>query len=291
VLSEHGMKIAPQTYYRWLACPVRPVELEEAYLVNAIVDIYRHNKCVYGVRKMWHAARRAGLALGRDQVGRLMRMAGVQGVRRGAHRTVTTTGDERAPRHPDLVKRGWSAPNRPDAVWVADFTYVWTACGFCYVSFITDVYSRRILGWRASMSKTTDLVTSALAQALATRRRADSEFTSRGLVHHSDAGSQYTALAFTEELAAAGIAGSIGTVGDALDNALMESTIGLYKTECITPGARGKNWSGLRDVERETAEWVRWYNHERIHSSIDYMTPIEREVVYADTIAQRGEVA
>jgi transposase InsO family protein len=291
VLSEHGVTIAPQTYYRWLTCPIRSTELEEAYLVNQIVDIYRRNKCVYGVRKMWHAARRAGLPLGRDQAGRLMRIAGIQGVRRGAHRTVTTTRDERAPRHPDLVKRGWTAPNRPDAVWVADFTYVWTACGFCYVSFITDVYSRRILGWRAAMSKTTDLVTAALAQALATRRRASSEFTAQGLVHHSDAGSQYTALAFTEQLAEAGIAGSIGTVGDALDNALMESTIGLYKTECITPGARGRNWDGLRDVERETAEWVRWYNHERIHSSIDYMTPIEREVVYADTIAQRGEVA
>ena len=110
------------------------------------------------------------------------------------------------------------------------------------------------------------------------------------MVHHSDAG-QYTALAFTEQLAEAGIAGSIGTVGDALDNALMESTIGLYKTECITPGARGRNWDGLREVERATAEWVRWYNHERIHSSIDYMTPNRREVVYADTIAQWGEVA
>jgi putative transposase len=216
VLSEHDMKIAPQTYYRWLACPVRPAELEEAYLVNAIVDIYRRNKCVYGVRKMWHAARRAGLRVGRDQVGRLMRIAGVQGVRRGAHRTVTTTRDERAPRHPDLVKRGWKTPNRPDAVWCADFTYVWTAAGFCYVSFITDVYSRRILGWRVSMSKTSDLVTAALAQALATRRRASSEFTASGLIHHSDAGSQYTALAFTEELAEAGIAGSIGTVGDSL---------------------------------------------------------------------------
>ena len=107
MLSEHGMKIAPQTYYRWLARPVRPAELEEAYLVNAIVNIYRHNKCVYGVRKMWHAARRAGLQLGRDQVGRLMRIAGIQGVRRGAHHTVTTIRDERAPRHPDLVKRGW----------------------------------------------------------------------------------------------------------------------------------------------------------------------------------------
>ena len=141
------------------------------------------------------------------------------------------------------------------------------------------------------MSKTTDLVTAALAQALATRRRGDSEFTARGLVHHSDAGSQYTALAFTEELAEAGIAGSIGTIGDALDNALMESTIGLYKTECVRPAAPGRNWSGLREIEHETAEWVRWYDHERIHSSIDYMTPIELELMYAHTIAQRGEVA
>lgn len=285
------MKIAPQTYYRWLACPVRPTELEEAYLVNQIVDLYRRNRRVYGVRKMWHAARRAGLALGRDQVGRLMRIAGIQGVRRGMHRATTTTRDERAARHPDLVQRGWKTPNRPDAVWVADFTYVWTTCGFCYVSFITDVYSRRILGWRASMSKTTDLVSAALAQALATRRRASSEFTARGLIHHSDAGSQYTALAFTEELVEAGIAGSIGSVGDALDNALMESTIGLYKTELIVPYSVGTNWGGLRELERETADWVWWYNHERIHSSIDYMTPIEREVMYSHTIAQRGEVA
>jgi putative transposase len=285
------MPIAPSTYYERVICPVSAAELADAYAANTLVGLYRANRSLYGVRKLWHTARRAGHRWGRDQVGRLMRIAGIQGVRRGAHRTVTTTRDERAPRHPDLVKRGWAAPNRPDAVWVADFTYVWTACGFCYVSFITDVYSRRILGWRASMSKTTDLVTAALAQALATRRRASSEFTAQGLVHHSDAGSQYTALAFTEQLAEAGIAGSIGTVGDALDNALMESTIGLYKTECITPGAGGRNWDGLREVERETAEWVRWYNHERIHSSIEYMTPIEREVVYAHTIAQRGEVA
>jgi putative transposase len=138
------------------------------------------------------------------------------------------------------------------------------------------------------MSKTTDLVTAALAQALSTRRRADAQFTARGLIHHSDAGSQYTALALTEQLTEAGIVGSIGTVGDALDNALMESTIGLYKTECILPGGRGRNWSGPREIERETAEWVRWYNHERIHSSIDYMTPIEREVMYAHTIAPNG---
>jgi putative transposase len=291
VLSEHGVTIAPSTFYKWLSCPISPAQLEEAYLVNDLVDLYRRNKRVYGVRKMWHAARRAGLRLGRDQVGRLMRIAGIQGVRRGVHRTTTTTRDPRAPRHPDLVKRGWKTPNRPDAIWVADFTYVWTACGFVYTSFVTDVYSRRILGWKTSMSKTTDLVTGALAQALATRRRASSEFTAHGLIHHSDAGSQYTALAFTEELAESGVAGSIGTVGDALDNALMESTIGLYKTELILPYSSTRNWSGVREVERETAEWVRWYNNERIHSSIDYMTPIEREVMYSDTIAQRGEVA
>ena len=291
MLSEHGVTIAPATFYKWLACPITSAQLEEAYLVNELVDLYRKNKWVYGVRKMWRAARRTGLRLGRDQVGRLMRIAGIQGVRRGVHHTRTTTRDERAPRHPDLVKRGWKRPNRPDAIWVADFTYVWTGCGFVYTSFITDVYSRRILGWKTSSSKTSDLVTGALQQALATRRRASSEFTAEGLIHHSDAGSQYTALAFTEELAEAGIAGSIGTVGDALDNALMESTIGLYKTELILPYSSTRNWGGVREVERETAEWVRWYNNERIHSSIDYMTPIEWEVMYGDTIAQRGEVA
>jgi putative transposase len=122
VLSEHGMKIAPGTYYKWLARPVRPAELEEAYLVNEIVDLYRRKKCVYGVRKMRHAARRARLRLGRDQVERLMRIAGVQGVRRGAHHPTTTTREPGTPRHPDLARRGWKTPNRPDAVWVADFT-------------------------------------------------------------------------------------------------------------------------------------------------------------------------
>lgn len=260
-------------------------------MVNRVVDIYRRNRCVYGVRKMARAARREGLRVGRDQMGRLMRIAGIQGVRRGVHRTMTTTRDRHATRYPDLVKRGWKTPNRPDAIWVADFTYVWTAAGFCYVSFVTDVYSRRILGWKASMSKAADLVTGALAQALSTRRRTSSEFTTEGLIHHSDAGSQYTALAFTEQLAEAGIAGSIGTVGDALDNALMESTIGLYKTELISPYAHDRNWAGLRDVERETAGWVHWYNNVRLHSSIDYLPPIEWEMVYANTIAQRGEVA
>lgn len=169
-------------------------------------------------------------------------------------------------------------PSRPDEWWVADFTYCWTLAGFVYVSFVTDVYSRRILGWRVATTKTTPLVTSALQQALFTRRRTDARFTSTGLVFHSDAGSQYTSLAFSEALAEAGIAGSIGTVGDALDNALMESTIGLYKTELID--RRGRVWSGRMEIERETAEWVHWFNTSRLHSSLEHLPPEEFEARY-----------
>jgi transposase InsO family protein len=286
VLSEHGITIAPQTYHRWRAQVIRPEELEEAHMVNRIVDLYRKNRSVYGVRKLWRAARRDGLDVGRDQVARYMRIAGIQGVRRGQHKTRTTTRDRAAVRHPDLVKRAWSAPNKPDALWVADFTYVWTECGFVYVSFITDVFSRRILGWKVSSDKKEHLVLDALRMALATRRRTNSRFTSHGIIHHSDAGSQYTAIALSEELQKEKMLGSIGTVGDALDNALMESTIGLYKTELIDERASGRNWSGLREVERETASWVRWYNTERLHSSIEYLTPIEREMQYAIDIAK-----
>src|SRR3954464_14168179 len=149
--------------------------------------------------------------------------------------------------------------------------------GFVYVSFVTDVYSRRILGWRVSTSKTTPLVTSALEQALFTRRRGNAVFTAVGLIHHSDAGSQYTSLAFTEALTDAGIAGSIGSVGDALDNALMESTIGLFKTELID---RQRSWTGRNQVERETAAWVHWFNTERLHSATDYRPPVEFETNY-----------
>lgn len=291
VLSEHGVTIAPQTYHRWRAQVIRPAELEEAYLVNRIVDLYRENRSVYGVRKLWRAARRAGMEVGRDQVARYMRIAGIQGVRRGQHKTRTTTRGRTADRHPDLVKRAWKAPNRPDALWVADFTYVWTECGFVYVSFITDVFSRRILGWKVSADKKEHLVLDALRMALATRRRISSKFTSHGIIHHSDAGSQYTAIALSEELEKERMLGSIGTVGDALDNALMESTIGLYKTELIDERASGRNWSGLREVERETASWVHWYNTERLHSSIEYSTPIEREMQYALDITKLAKVS
>ncbi len=258
VLSEHGMTIAPSTYYAAQHSRVSPAALVDAYRTNALVDLFRANRSVYGVRKMLPAMLREGHVIGRDQVGRLMGIAGLAGAVRGTHTTTTTkrAGPSSAPRHPDLIDRAWHAPTRPDLWWVADFTYVWTLAGFCYVALLTDVYSRRILGWRVTTSKTTPLVLSVLEQALFTRRRADARFTGAGVVHHSDAGSQYTSIAFTDALIEAGLAGSIGSVGDALDNALMESTIGLYKTELIDRHPR--SWSGRGEVERETPEppWV-----------------------------------
>jgi putative transposase len=274
-LSQHGITIAPSTYHAHKASPVSPAALEEAYLANALVRLWNENWGVYGVRKLWHAARRAGLEVGRDQVGRLMRLAGITGVVRGRHTTRTTIRDVGAPRHPDLVKRGWDAPSAPDQLWVADFSYVWTLTGFVYVAFVVDVFSRRILGWRVATSKHTPLVTDALHQALTARKVSESGWDAAGLIHHSDAGSQYTSLAFTAELLEHGMAGSIGTVGDALDNALCESTIGLFKTEAINDG--GPTWPDRRAVEWQVARWVHWYNHQRIHSSIGDLPPLEFE--------------
>jgi putative transposase len=280
VLSEHDMAIAPSTYYAHRAQGfVSQADWDDAHLANQLLDIWRANRGLYGAEKLWIAAQDAGIGIGRDQVARLMRILGIEGVRRGKHHTKTTTRDPKAARHPDLIRRAWASSTQPDQWWAADFTYVWTLAGFIYVSFITDVFSRRILGWRVANSKTTALVLSALEQALFTRRRHDARFTSSGLVHHSDAGSQYTAISFTDALVEAGIAPSIGTVGDALDNALVESTIGLYKTELIDHD-RTTTWSDAAEVERETAGWVQWYNHTRIHLSIGRMSPMCYEATW-----------
>lgn len=275
VLTEHGVPIAPSTYYAHRAVPVTPAALDEAYLTNALVTLWNENWGVYGARKLWHAARRAGLDVGRDQVARLMAVAGIRGATRGRHRTVTTVREVGAPRHPDLVRRGWTVPTRTDELWVADFSYVWTLTGFVYVALVVDVFSRRILGWRVSTTKRADLVTDALHQALSTRRVSESRWQAHGLVCHSDAGSQYTSVAYTAELLEHGMHGSIGTVGDAIDNALCESTIGLFKTEAIHDG--GPTWPDRRAVEWQVARWVSWYNHSRLHSSIGHLPPVEFE--------------
>ena len=279
VLSEHDVPIAPSTYRARKACPVTDAEWDDAQLANTALDLWRANRSLYGADKLATAMRKAGHDVGRDQVARLMKILGIEGVRRGKHRTVTTRRDPTAARHPDLINRAWKNADRPDKWWVADFTYVWTLAGFAYVSFVTDVCSRRILGWRVSTSKTTPLVMAALEQALFTRRRQNARFTAKGIVFHSDAGSQYTAVSFTDALLEAGIAPSIGTVGDALDNALMESTIGLFKTELVDHD-RTRSWSGAAELERETASWVHWYNTNRIHHSIGKMSPIEFEELH-----------
>ena len=289
VLQESDLAIAPSTYYAHKATAVSEADRDDAQLANALLDLWKADRGLYGIEKLWAAARRAGYELGRDQVARLMRIVKIAGVRRARHEVVTTRNDPSAPRHPDLVKRAWNAPVRPDQWWVADFTYVWTARGFVYTSFVTDVFSRRILGWRVATTKTTSLVLSALEQALFTRKRHDVHFSPAGLVHHSDAGSQYTSVSFTAALLDAHIAPSIGTVGDALDNALMESTIGLYKAELIH---RQASWKDAADVERATAEWVHWFNTSRLHSSIGMVPPIEYEENYrVGTLSAAGEVA
>lgn len=289
VLTEYGMQIAPSTYYahkqRGL---VSAAMLEEAYAAHAVYQQFEKNRGVYGVRKMYHTMWRAGHVMGRDQVGRLMGICGISGAVRGSHRTTTTHRDDRAPRFPDHVERQWDTPTHPDQWWVADFTYVWTLAGFVYVAFLVDVFSRRILGWRVMASKHTPLVTSVVEQALFARRRSGFDFTATGLVHHSDAGSQYTSLAFTAALTEANITGSIGSVGDALDNALMESVIGLYKTELIDTG---RAWKDRGEVERETAAYVHWFNAERLHSSLGYCSPVEYETRYRDSVASVAEVA
>ena len=174
-----------------------------------------------------HAGQRAAPhRWGRDPVGRLMGLAGVDGVRRGQRSTRTTTRDSSAPRHPDLIDRAWATPSRPDQWWVADFTYVWTLAGFVYVSFVTDVYSRRILGWRVSTSKTTPLVTSALEQALFTRRRGDTAFTATGLIHHSDAGSQGGFNCSSQHPDLGGVDGQAGRVDEDLDGPFADEVAG-----------------------------------------------------------------
>ena len=200
VLNEHGITIALSTYYEHAAREFGPTtaELEDAYAANEVHRLWTTNRRLYGQHKLWKTACRAGGVTGRergpDQVARLMRIAGIRGVVRGKRSTITTRPEPAAPRHPDHIQRAWDTPARPDQWWVADFSYVWTLAGFIYVSFVTDVYSRRILGWRVTTSKTTPLVLSALEQAIFTRRRGSAdhgfEFTTTGLVHHSDAGSQ-----------------------------------------------------------------------------------------------------
>jgi putative transposase len=273
------LPIAPSTYYEVKARLADPARLparaqREAVLCPEIDRVWRANRRVYGVKKVWKQLQREAIPVARCTVARLMRRLGLRGVVRG-RRTITTVPETRTPRPDDLVLRAFTA-TRPNALWVADFTYVVTWRGFVYVAFVIDVFSRRIVGWRASTTMRTDLALDALEQALYDRD------TDAALVHHSDRGSQYLSIRYTERLADAGIEGSVGRRGDAYDNALAETIIGLFKTEVIHH--RGP-WRSFDDVEYATLEWVAWFNTARLLEPLGYVPPAEYEAAYYASLA------
>ncbi|WP_426570368.1 IS3 family transposase [Streptomyces canus] len=274
VLTSHGLKIATSTYYAAKNRTPSTRAVRDAELKTHISRVHTDNFSVYGVRKVWRQLHREGIPAARCTVARLMRDLGLEGVRRGK-KIRTTIRDDGQERAADLLRRDFTASS-PNERWVADFTYVATWSGVVYVAFVVDVFSRAIVGWSAATSKRAKLVLDALDMALWRRDRAGTT-AGPGLVHHSDAGSQYTSFAFTAHLLDAGIDASIGTVGDALDNALMESQIGLYKTELIKPS---KPWHGLADVELATAGWTDWFNNQRLHTAIGNIPPHEHETNY-----------
>jgi putative transposase len=276
VLSEHGCPIAPSTYYdaRTSADRRSARQLRDAEIKTEIARVHAENYGVYGARKVWLALNREGVPVARCTVERLMRQLGLAGASRG-RRHRTTIADAAAARPADLVGRQFNPP-APNRTWVADFTYVPTWSGMVYVAFVLDAYSRRILGWRAATSMKTSLVLDALEQAVWTRTH-DGVATLSGLICHHDAGSQYTSIAYTERLAESGIDPSVGSVGDAYDNALAETVIGLFKTELIKP--RGP-WRTVEQVEIATLEYVDWFNHRRLFQACGDVPPVELEAAH-----------
>jgi putative transposase len=278
VLIEHGCPVAARTYRSWRRAPraIAARTMSDAVVVDALLATRNTPEALYGRRKMTHLMRRRGLNVAFCTVDRLMRDLGMSGVRRGK-RPRTTIPATDGMRAGDLLDRNFTAP-APNRVWVADFTYVRTWAGFVYVAFIIDVFAQRIVAWHAATDKRTSLVLTPLRMALWDRDRLGRSVEPGELIHHHDAGSQYTSLRFTENLALEEIAPSIGTVGDAYDNALMESIIGLYKTECIRPGPfHGEPLRTIADVEYATMAWVDWWNNRRLHSTLGMLTPDEYE--------------
>jgi transposase InsO family protein len=287
--GQHGVEpickvlpIAPSTYHDHAAKRADPGKLSararrDAALTPEIRRVFAANFKVYGVRKVWRQLGREGLVIARCTVERLMRNLGLQGVIRGKS-IRTTISDKAVPCPRDHVNRQFNAP-RPNALWVSDFTYVSTWAGFVYVAFVIDTFARRIVGWRASRTAHTGFVLDALEQALHDRRPLQRS----GLVHHSDRGSQYVSIKYTERLADAGIEPSVGSVGDSYDNALAETINGLYKAEVIH---RRGPWRSFEAVEFATLEWVDWFNHRRLLEPIGNIPPAEAEARYFKALDQ-----
>ena len=279
------LQIAPSGYWRHVALRREPhkrcarVQRDEA-LMPHIQRLWHANLQVYGADKVWKQMNREGVSVARCTVERLMRRLGLRGVRRGKV-VRTTVGDSKAICPLDRVKRHFSA-ERPNQLWVSDFTYVSTWQGWLYVAFVIDVFARCIVGWRVSSSMRTDFVLDALEQALYARQP-ERDGT---LVCHSDRGSQYVSIRYTERLAEAGIEPSVGSKGDSYDNALAETINGLYKAELIH---RRAPWKTRESVELATLEWVSWFNHHRLLEPIGYIPPAEAEANYYRQLASRAE--
>jgi putative transposase len=270
------LPIAPSTYHAHAARRADPEKLpdrakRDAVLKAEVQRVYETNFRVYGVRKVWRQLAREGIGAARCTVARLMRAMGLQGVVRG-RKVCTTVPDPVAACPLDRVNRQFKA-QRPNMLWVADFTYVATWAGFVYVAFVIDAFARRIVGWRVSRSARADFVLDALEQALHQRR----PFAGSGLVCHSDRGSQYVSIRYAERLAEAGIEPSVGSVGDSYDNALAETINGLFKAEVIH---RHGPWRSFEAVEFATLEWVEWFNNRRLLEPIGNVPPAEAEARY-----------
>jgi transposase InsO family protein len=281
------LPIAPSTYHAHVAKRANPEKLSararrDMALKPEIARVFAENFEVYGVRKVWRQLQRESFDVARCTVERLMRGMGLQGVVRGKP-VRTTISDKAAPCPLDHVNRQFHAP-RPNALWVSDFTYVSTWTGFVYVAFVIDVYARRIVGWRTSRTAHASFVLDALEQALHDRRPAHRG----GLVHHSDRGSQYLSIKYTERLAEAGIEPSVGSVGDSYDNALAETINGLYKAEVIH---RRGPWRTMEAVEFATLEWVDWFNNRRLLEPIGNIPPAEAEDRYYAMMAETAVAA
>ena len=277
------LRVAPSTYYAARSRPLSARATRDAVMVPILVALWHANYRVYGAHKLWKAARRAGHDIGRDQVARLMRRAGIEGVRR-RKRLRTTRSDLSAPRPADLVQRDFTA-TRPNQLWVTDLTYVPTWAGVAYVCFIVDAFSRMIVGWRVASHMRTGMVLDALEMARWSRGTH-----LEGLVAHSDAGSQFTSIRYGERLAELGAQPSIGSVGDSYDNALAETVNGLYKTELIRGPGQGP-WKTVEEVELATLGWVHWHNTERLHGYLGDVPPTEFETAHYAALATTSDAA
>ncbi len=267
------LQVAPSTYYAVKTRQPSARSRRDGELKGDISGVHRENFGVYGVEKVWRQLIRQGITVGRDRVARLMRDLGLTGAVRGKQARTTHPSDV-MDRPADLVERAFSAP-APNRLWVADLTYVSTWSGFVYVAFIIDAFSRAIIGWRVATSLRADLALDALEMAIWARQSQPLA----GLVHHSDRGVQYLSIRYTERLAEAGAVTSVGSRGDSYDNALAETVVGLYKTELIR---RRGPWRTAEQVELATAEWVDWWNRQRLHGAASNLPPAEFEKLYHD---------